>query len=125
MSYFEPSRPHFERRRIGSLTRLLDWIGGQPPWRRVVGTAALALYVGGAVAFCGTTLAASAATGIILAFLLAGLIAVYRRGWPVASMLSFGLLTTLGALALLLPAIVYAVLGFWLLISLPLWLFRG
>jgi hypothetical protein len=125
MSYFEPSRRPFERHRVASPSRTLDWIFDQPRWRRALLLIGLALYAGVALWLCGVTPAIGVVTGIATSLLLAFLLAVYRLGWPGISGLCFALIIGVGTLTLVLPGFVFLVMGLWLLVSLPLWLFRA
>jgi hypothetical protein len=124
MSYFEPSRRPFERHRLASPSSTLGWIFDQPPWQRILMLVGLAGYIGGAASLCGVAPAIAAISGAVTSLLLALLLFVYRLSVPVLSGVCFGLTIGLGILALALPAIVFLVMAFWLLVSLPLWLFR-
>ena len=125
MSYFEPSRRPFERRPIASWTKLLDWLRRQPAGRRLLVALLLAAYVAAAAWLCGAGFAAGAWTGGLVALCLTGLVLAQRTAHPVASRIALALIVCIGTPALLVPAIVFIAIGFWLLISLPLWLYRG
>lgn len=125
MSYFEPSRRPFERRRIGSWTDLLDGLWHRPPGQRALAALLLAAYVAAAAWLCGAGLAPGAWTGALVALSLAGLAWLERKSGPLARRIFRALLIALAAPALLVPAIVFVAVGFWLLISVPLWLYRS
>ena len=125
MSYFEPSRRPFERRRIGSWASLVDFLCRQPAWQRPLFALLLAAYIAAASSLCGASLAASLVTGLLLTLLLAGLVWTERAAPPPLARLAHLLAAAVGYLVLLLPAIVFVAIGFWLLVSLPLWLYRS
>ena len=125
MSYFEPSRRPFARRRIGSWTSVLDWFWRQRPAARALAALLVAVYVGGAASLCGVGLVPGASTGVLVALVLSGLAMVQRRAPPLPGRIALVLIVAIGTPALLVPAIVFVALGFWLLISLPLWLYRS
>jgi hypothetical protein len=124
MSYFEPSRRPFERRRLGSWTDLLDGLRRRPPRQQTFAVLLLAVYVAAAAWLCGAGLAAGAWTGVVVALALAGLALLERNSGPLASRIARMLFIAIATPSLLVPAIVFVAIGFWLLISLPLWLYR-
>jgi hypothetical protein len=125
VSYFEPSRRPFARRRIGSWTGLLDWLWRRPARQQVAAALLLAAYVGAAAWLCGAGLASAAWTGALVALAMTVLVLVQRLEKPVLSRAALALIMAIGTAALLVPAIIFVVLGLWLLVSLPLWLYRS
>ena len=125
MSYFEPSRRAYERRRLGLWTSVLDWIWSQRGQLQTLGALLLAAYITAAAVLCGIGLVAGLSTGLVLAVVLTGLVLIERRAPPLMSRVAFGLVVAIGTPALLVPTIVFLAIGFWYLISLPLWLYRG
>jgi hypothetical protein len=125
VSYFEPSRRPFARRQIGSWTRLLDWLWRRTGWQRGLAPLLLAAYVAAASWLCGAGMAAGFWTGALAAVSLTALVIIEHLERPALSRVARALIIAIGTAALLVPAIVFVALGFWLLISLPLWLYRG
>jgi hypothetical protein len=125
VSYFEPSRRPFARGRAGSWTALIDLLWGQPPWLRLLTALLLTLYVAAAASLCGAGLGAALLTGAVAALLVGGLVLVERTAPPLPSRIARALIPWLAMPALLVPAVVFLAIGFWLLVSLPLWLYRA
>ena len=125
MSYFEPSRQPFLPRRIGSLAGFVDWIAGLAPIEAAAAALLLTAYVAAACVLCSAGLVASLVTGLGVAVVLAALFLAYGSGPSLARRIAYTLIVALGTPVLLVPAIVFVALGFWLLISLPLWLYRA
>ena len=124
VSYFEPSRRPFERR-IGTSTALIDWLWHQPAWQRPLAFVLLAAYVAAAASLCGAGLGAALLGGMLVALLLAVLVVIERGAPPLPSRIARVLVPWIGVPALVVPAIVFLAIGFWFLVSLPLWLYRA
>jgi hypothetical protein len=125
MSYFEPGRPRFERRRLGlSPLRLIEAVLRRSGQGRVAVAALLGLYVGGALLLCGMPALGSAALAILLAAILAMLLAGYAASRRPLSAICYALILALGIPALLVPGVAYTALAIWGALSLPVYLFR-